>query len=70
MIEQYDKAVLTEDVPDEDLQAGEACTIVEVFEDGYIGEFFYLDGRTKTVAPLRSDQVRPVREDDVARVRA
>jgi len=51
MIEEHDRVVLTESVPEHDLQAGDVGTVVHVYADGaaYEVEFFRLDGRTVAV---------------------
>jgi len=73
-----DRFVLTEDLPDHGLKAGDLGTIVMVYvpdgsytgPEGYTVEFTYLTGETRAVVDLRPDQVRPAREGEVARATA
>jgi hypothetical protein len=75
MMEELDRFVLTEDVPDHSLQAGDLGTIVMVHQTdgdyagpaGYTAEFTYLTGETRAVVDLRPDQVRPAEAGEVAR---
>jgi hypothetical protein len=75
MMEELDRFVLTEDLPEEGLQAGDLGTIVMVHTpggdyegpEGYTVEFTYLTGETRAVVDLRSDQVRPAEKGEVAR---
>ena len=77
MLKELDRFVLTEDLPDEGLQAGDLGTIVIVHDpssseaysgpEGYTAEFTYLTGETRTVVDLRPDQVRPAEEGEIAR---
>jgi hypothetical protein len=75
LMEEFDRFVLTEDLPDHGLSAGELGTIVMVHQpgddytgpDGYTAEFTYLTGETRAVVDLRPDQVRPARDGEVAR---
>lgn len=71
----FDRFVLTEDLPVHGLRAGDLGTIVMVHEPGgdyrgprgYTAEFTYLTGETRAVVDLRPDQVRPARKGEVAR---
>lgn len=74
-LKEHERFVLTEDLPEEGLRAGELGTIVMVHAagegdytgpDGYHGEFTYLSGGTRAIVGLRPDQVRPVEEGEVA----
>ncbi len=73
-----DRFVLTEDLPDHGLKAGDLGTIVMVHvpdgsytgPEGYTAEFTYLTGETRAVVDLRPDQVRPARKGEVARATA
>jgi hypothetical protein len=71
MINEHDCVVLTEDVPERSLEAGDIGTVVHVHEDGagYEVEFMTLAGETLAVVTLRPAQVRPIQSRDVARVR-
>ena len=71
MIIEHDTVVLTQDVPNEGLTAGDVGTVVHVHNngEGYEVEFMTLAGQTIAVASLLADQVRPVGRQDVAHVR-
>jgi hypothetical protein len=71
MITEFDRAVLTVDLPDRGFRAGDVGTVVDVLADGraYIVEFMTMDGDTLDVVVLTSDQVRPVGESDMPHVR-
>ena len=62
MIKEHDIVVLTEDVPEEGLTAGDVGTIVHIHNngEGYEVEFMTLTGQTIAVASLSAPQVRPV----------
>lgn len=70
-----ERFILTEDLPEHGLRAGELGTIVMAHEPGgaytgpkgYTAEFTYLTGETRAVVDLRPDQVRPAEEGEVAR---
>ena len=73
-----DRFVLTEDLPDHRLKAGDLGTLVMVHvpdstytgPEGYTAEFTYLTGETRAVVDLRPDQVRPAKKGEVARATA
>ena len=68
MIKEHDRVVLTEDVPEEGLTAGDVGTVVHIHNngEGYEVEFMTLTGQTIAVASLLAPQVRPVsRQDEV-----
>ena len=69
MITEHDCVVLTEDVPERSLEAGDIGTVVHVHEGGvgYEVEFMTLAGETLAVVTLRPAQVRPIQPRDVAR---
>ncbi len=72
MIDELDEVVLTCDVPDHGLAAGDIGTVVLVHDEGkgYEGEFMTLDGKTIAVATLRAEQMRPVQHDEIAHARS
>lgn len=72
MIDKLDMAVLTCDLPDHGLAAGDIGTVVLVHDEGkgYEVEFMTLDGETIAVASLRAEQVRPVQHDEIAHARS
>ena len=71
MIAEHDRAVLTVDLPEHDLKAGDVGTVVHIYSDGeaYEIEFFALDGRTLDIVTVEAAQVRPVSRRDVLHVR-
>jgi hypothetical protein len=71
MIKELDGAILTTDLPEYGLQAGDVGTVVHVFGRGeaYIVEFMTLDGETIAVVELEADQVKPERGDSVPHAR-
>jgi uncharacterized protein DUF4926 len=71
MINEHDTVVLTQDVPDEGLAAGDVGTVVHVHNngEGYEVEFMTLTGQTIALASLLAGQVRPVGNQDLAHVR-
>ena len=72
MIKEFDRVVLTEDLPAEGLKAGDLATVVHVHSNpaGYELEFFTLDGNTLAVVSAFPHQVRPVGKREVAQARA
>lgn len=70
-LEEHQRFVLTEDVPDEGLAAGDLGTVVMVHAGsgppGYTAEFTCLDGQTRTIAGLYEHQVRRAQPSEVAR---
>lgn len=75
-LKEHERFVLTEDVPEKGLTAGDLGTVVMVHKagegnyagpDGYTAEFTYLDGRTRTIVGLSPKQVRPIEKGEVAR---
>jgi hypothetical protein len=71
MIKEHDLVVLTEDLPDEHMTAGDAGTVVHIHQEGagYEVEFMTLSGRTVAVATVMASQVRPVTSRDLVHVR-
>jgi hypothetical protein len=73
MIEQYKEAVLTKDLPEKGLKAGDVGTVVEVHEGeagaGYSLEFFSPSGATVAVATVAADATRPASSDEVLHAR-
>ena len=65
-IHPYDQAVLTVDLPEKDLKAGDVGTVVDVYDggSGYSLEFFTLTGQTVAVATVTAEAVRPVSTKD------
>jgi len=71
MIREHDCVVLTQDMPEEGLQAGDIGTVVHIHQGGagYEVEFMTLTGETVAVATLLAVQVRPITKRDIAHVR-
>ena len=71
MLEEHDRIVLTDDVADPGLRAGDVGTIVHVHRSGeaFEVEFLTLDGHTAALATVSSSQVRPVTGADITHAR-
>jgi len=61
MIAQYESCILTTNLPQYDLRAGDRGVVVDFTSDGeaYIVEFFTPEGETIDVIFVEQDQVRP-----------
>lgn len=72
MIEELASIVLLADMPEHELAAGDIGTVVMVHEGGkgYTVEFMTLNGDTVAVVTLSAEQVRPIRPNEIAHVRA
>jgi len=70
-IREHDCVVLTTDLPEEKLQAGDVGTVVHIHGGGagYEIEFMTLTGETVAVATVLPSQLRPVGRRDVTHVR-
>jgi hypothetical protein len=71
MIKEHDVVVLTQDLPEDRLQAGDVGTVVHIHQggSGYAVEFMTLSGRTIAVTTVMASQVRAVTSRDVVHVR-
>lgn len=71
MINEHDCVVLTQDLPDEGLKAGDLGTVVHIHKEGaaYEVEFLTLTGRTVAVATVLRSQCRPVNQRDISHAR-
>lgn len=71
MFKEHDQIVLTSDLPEEGLKAGDVGTIVHIHRQGeaFEVEFMALDGNTIAVATVMASQVRPVTDRDVTHAR-
>lgn len=71
MIKEHDCVVLTQNIPEENLEAGDLGTVVHIHHGGagYEVEFMTLAGETVTVTTLLPSQLRPVASRDIAHVR-
>ena len=70
-IKEHDCIVLTKNLPEENLEAGDVGTAVHIHKDGaaYEVEFVTLAGRTVAVATVEASQLRPVGDRDLSHVR-
>ena len=71
MINEHDVVVLTQDLPENRLKAGDVGTVVHIHPGGagYEVEFMTLSGRTIAVTTVMASQVRAVTSRDVVHVR-
>jgi hypothetical protein len=71
MIKEHDCVVLTANVPDERLEAGDIGTVVHIHkgDEGYEVEFMTLTGETVAIVTLLASQVRPLTRRDLAHTR-
>jgi hypothetical protein len=71
MIKYLDSVVLTIDLPQYGLTAGDIGTVVMIHAngEGYEVEFMTLDGETIAVSSLLATQVRPISHKEIAHVR-
>ncbi len=71
MIHELDRVVLTTDLPEFGLKAGDVGTVVLCHDgQGYEVEFMTLNGETLAVVSLFSHQVRPIGSREIAHARA
>ncbi|UCC49256.1 MAG: DUF4926 domain-containing protein [Gemmatimonadota bacterium] len=72
MIREHDTVVLTRDIPEQSLLAGDVGAVVSVYETGraFEVEFVAGDGRTIAVLTLKPGDVRAVNEAEILHVRA
>jgi hypothetical protein len=70
-IKEHDCVVLTKNLPEERLEAGDVGTVVHIHKDGaaYEVEFVTLAGRTVAVATVEASDLRPVGKRDISHVR-
>lgn len=71
MIKEHEQIVLTSDLSEAGLKAGDVGTVVHTYADGeaFEVEFFTLDGQTAAVAMVLSSQLRPVTNRDITHAR-
>lgn len=71
MIEEHARVILTVDLPEYHLQAGDVGVVVLVHRDdeGYEVEFFTLDGKTFDVVTVESSQVRSAQQGELLHAR-
>ena len=65
--QEHDRVVLTDDIDEKRLKAGDVGAIVHIFPgaEAYVVEFLTLDGYTEAVAHVRASQIRPVSKSDI-----
>ena len=70
-IKEHDCVVLTKNLPEENLEAGDVGVVVHIHRDGaaYEVEFTTLAGRTVAVATIEASDLRPVSKRDISHVR-
>ena len=70
-IKEHDRVVLTANLIDEKLAAGDVGTVVHVYREGgaFEVEFVSLDGETVAVVTLERAQVRPVERREITHAR-
>ncbi len=70
MIRELDSVILSADLPEYGLKEGDVGTVVLVHgQAGYEVEFMTLDGETLAIISLTPDQVRPIRQREIAHAR-
>lgn len=71
MIEELETVVLTSDMPEHGLKAGDIGAVVLVHNGGqsYEVEFVTLSGDTVAVVTVKSEQVRRIQEGEIAHAR-
>ena len=71
MFKEHDRIVLTSDIPQKGLKAGDVGTIVHVHQDGeaFEVEFLTLEGDTAAIATVLASQVRAVSNRDITHSR-
>ena len=70
-MKELDIASLTQDLPEYGLKQGDLGTVVFVYNEGegYEVEFITLDGETVAVLTLSPEQVRPIKNREIAHTR-
>jgi len=71
MIEEHDCVVLTKNLPEENLEAGDIGTVVHIHKNGiaYEVEFMTLTGETVAIVTVEAAHVRPFNRRDLAHTR-
>ncbi len=69
--ELLETVVLSRDLPEQGLRAGDVGAVVHVYTDAaFEVEFVRASGRTKALVALTASDLRPVAADDMLAVRA
>jgi len=71
MFKEHEYVVLTNDLPNEGLTAGDLGTVIHIHNGGaaYEVEFTTLLGKTIAIATLTDSEVRPISDREVAHAR-
>ncbi len=71
MIKEHDRVVLTTNLPNDGLEAGDVGTVVHIYQDGlaYEVEFMTLRGDTYAVTTLETAQIRPINNHEITHAR-
>ena len=71
MIKEHDQVVLTTNLPNDGLEAGDVGTVVHIYRDGlaYEVEFMTLHGDTYAVTTLETAQIRPISNHEITHAR-
>lgn len=71
MINEHEQVVLTDDLPEYHLRAGDIATVILIHNqgEGYGLEFISVEGETIAVVSVYASQVRRLKEDEVALAR-
>jgi hypothetical protein len=71
MIKEHDCVVLTRNLPEENLEAGDIGTVVHSHKNGaaYEVEFMTLTGETVAIVTLEASHVRPFNRRELAHTR-
>lgn len=71
MLKEHERTVLTADLPEHHLKAGDVGIVVHIYQDAlaYEVEFLTLDGTTIDVVTVKADQLRAVSQHDMLHVR-
>ena len=72
MIAEHDQIVLTRNLPEHELVAGDIATVIAIHRggEGYTLEFMTVQGDTVAIVTVHADDVRPATEREVPHVRA
>ena len=70
-LKEHDRVVLTDDIDEKRLKAGDVGTIVHIFPgaEAYVVEFMTLDGYTEAIVHVEESQIRPVSKSDITHAR-
>jgi hypothetical protein len=72
MINEHERAILTVDLPEYGLRAGDMGVVVHIHQQGagYELEFFTAEGKTIDVITVEADQVRPASSREIMHARS